>query len=1034
MLTWHNDNARTGQNLQETILTPGNVTPAAFGKLFVISVDGKVDAQPLFVASMYFPARARWFNVLYVVTEHDSAYAFDADTGLQLWKVSLLAAGEVPSDDRGCSQVTPEIGIASTPVIDLQLSQQGTTGGGTMYAVSMSKDMSGHYHHRLHALDLISGAERFGGPVEIQATYPGSGAEGNGGLQTFDPKQHKERSALVLVNGVVYTSWGSHCDFSPYTGWVIGYNAATLARVSILNLTPNGGLGGMWNAGSGPAADAAGNLFLLTGNGTFDTSLNTAGFPANGDYGNAFVKLATGGTLTVADYFTMTNTTMESNGDVDLGSGGVMLLPSRNDAHGRPRSLAVGAGKDSHMYVVDQNNLGKYTPGTNAIYQDLPSSIGSVFSSPAWFAGTLYYGAVNDALKAFPFTNGAFGSTAASHSAISFGYPGSTPSISANGASNGIVWAAENGGTAVLHAYDASDLSHELYNSNQAPSGSDHFGAGNKFVVPTVTNGKVYVGTTNGVGVFGLRCSYSILPQGPVVSPLAGQQALTTTATSGCAWTAVSNASWLTIVSGSSGTGNGTVSYSIEANSSLVPRTGTLVIAGQTITVTQLGTAGIATSLSTASGSGPFQTFAAVFWDSNGYQSLSWGEVLFAVSPSGGGQPFCLVHYDSPGNALWLLGDAGFFIGPITPGAPSRLLENNACAVNGQLTSVTKSGVNVSLNLAVSFKSAFQGSKNTYLRALGSSTGGEPGFVAQGTWNVTAPSADSMTLTPSSGSASAQYFSATFTDPGAFGGQIFGWAQMLFAVAPDGGGQPFCDVHYDRSGNGLWLFGDDGFFLGPITPGMVSTALQNSYCAIDTLNSSAVNGTNGLQLTAAVSFKPPFAGSKNVYLRQLDALNRDTGMQPAGTWTVTDTVAPAWVRPAAGTGATQMFNATYYHPNGTSSIQWTELLFASAPDGGGQPFCLVYYDQAGGGLWLYGDAGAFIGPVTPGVTSNALQTSSCGINTAASSSSVSGGSLTLNVVVTFHGAFHGATNTYLRALDTNGNDTGWQQKGAWMIP
>jgi hypothetical protein len=498
VLTWHNDNARTGQNLQEAVLTPANVNAASFQKLFVIDVDGKVDAQPLYVPALSIPGNGV-HNVLYVVTEHDSAYAFDADTGSQLWQVSLLGAGETTSDDRGCGQVVPEIGITSTPVIDLQSGPHGT-----MYAIAMSKSGSATYFQRLHALDLTTGGEEFGGPVNVQATVHGSGAEGKSGVVTFEPQQHKERAALVILNGVVYTSWSSHCDIAPYTGWVMGYSEATLAQVSVLNLTPNGSDGGIWGSGAGPGVDASGNLYLLMGNGTFDTVLTGGGFPASGDYGNAFMKLSMGsGGLAVADYFTMSNTTSESDGDVDLGSGGLLVLPPLNDAQGQSRSLAVGAGKDQKIYVVDRNNLGKFM-GKDSIYQEMPSSLsGQVFSSPAWFNNTLYYGASGDALKAFSFSNGTFGTTPASQSAATFGFPGATPSISANGAANAIVWIAENANTAVLHAFDASDLSKELYNSNQAANGRDNFGEGNKFVTPTVVNGKVYVPTTSGVGVFG---------------------------------------------------------------------------------------------------------------------------------------------------------------------------------------------------------------------------------------------------------------------------------------------------------------------------------------------------------------------------------------------------------------------------------------------------------------------------------------------------------------------------------------------------
>lgn len=498
VLTWHNDIARSGQNLQETTLTPANVNSQGFGKLFTIPVDGKVDAQPLYVPALAFPGKGS-HNALFVVTEHASAYAFDADSGSVLWQVSLLGSGETTSDDLGCGQVTPEIGITSTPVIDPQSGPNGT-----MYAVAMSKDASGNYHQRLHALNVLTGAEEFSGPVEIRATYLGSGDEGSVTNQSFNEKQHVERAALTLVNGVIYTAWSSHCDINPYTSWIIGYNEATLQQAAVLNLTPNGDEGGLWQAGAGPAVDAAGNLYVLVGNGTFDTQLNADGFPSKGDYGNGFVKISTsGGALAVADYFTMSNTVAESNADEDLGSGGAMLLPQLNDAQGNSRVLGVGAGKDGHIYVVDTNNMGKFNPGGDHIFQEITSALGPVYCSPAWFNGNLYYGSVGMPLQMLPFAAGRFGNPS-SGSAAAFEFPGATPSISANGTSNGIVWAAENSSAAVLHAYSASNLSVELYNSNQEPNGRDHFGSGNVFIVPMVVNGKVYVGTTNGVGVFGL--------------------------------------------------------------------------------------------------------------------------------------------------------------------------------------------------------------------------------------------------------------------------------------------------------------------------------------------------------------------------------------------------------------------------------------------------------------------------------------------------------------------------------------------------
>jgi hypothetical protein len=495
VLTYHNDASRTGQNLDEKILTPRNVNSTNFGKLGFLSVDGLVDAEPLYVSNLMVAGHPH--NVVFAVTEHDSIYAFDADTFNQLWQVTVRGAKETPSDDRGCGQVSPEIGITSTPVISFN-----NKGRGTMYLVAMSKDNYGNYFQRLHALDVTTGAEISGSPTTIEATFPNL----QGGT-TFDPKQYKERASLLLLDGKIYTSWASHCDNGVYTGWVMGYDAATLKQVSVLNLTPNGSDGAIWMSGAGPAADAQGNIYLLDGNGTFDKTFDSAGFPTNGDFGNGFLKLsASGSKLSVADYFNMHNTNAESDADQDLGSGGALVLPDFKDASGKTWQLAVGAGKDAHMYVVNRNSMGKFnTKKDNAIYQELDHALaGAVFSMPAYFNSTVYFGAVGDSLKAFSVVNAKLVPKAASKTSGTFAYPGTTPSISSNGASNGIVWAVESRGSdaGVLHAYDASNLAHELYNSNQAGT-RDNF-SDNKYITPMIANGKVFVGTPTGIIVFGL--------------------------------------------------------------------------------------------------------------------------------------------------------------------------------------------------------------------------------------------------------------------------------------------------------------------------------------------------------------------------------------------------------------------------------------------------------------------------------------------------------------------------------------------------
>lgn len=498
VVTYQYDNGRDGANQAETTLTPANVNSTTFGKLGFYSVDGLVDGQPLYLSQVSIPGNGT-HNVLYVVTEHDSVYAFDADSGTTLWQVSLLGSGETTSDSRNCSQVTPEIGITSTPVID-----RSNGPNGALYTVAMSKNGS-NYLQRVHALDLTTGAELFGGPVTVQATFPGTGAASQNGNVTFDPAQYKERTGLLLSNGVLYTMWASHCDDAPYTGWIIGYDALTLAQTQVLDVTPNGNDGAIWMSGAAPAADLDGDIYFLDANGTFDTTLDANSFPANGDFGNSFLKLSPSPILTVADYFTMSGTVAESNADEDLGSGGAVVLMDLTDNGGHVHQLAVGAGKDSVIYVVDRNAMGKFNPTTDGIYQEIPGALGGqVFSKPAVFNDTVYYGAVGDSIRAFPITNAMLATTASQTTSHTFTYPGTTPTISSNGASNAILWAVENSNPAVLHAYDATNLATELYNSNQAAGSRDHFGKGNKFMVPIVVNGKVFVGTPNGVAVFGL--------------------------------------------------------------------------------------------------------------------------------------------------------------------------------------------------------------------------------------------------------------------------------------------------------------------------------------------------------------------------------------------------------------------------------------------------------------------------------------------------------------------------------------------------
>ncbi len=606
VLTYHNDNARTGQNLSETQLTPANVNSASFGKLFNLIVDGKVDAQPLYVSGLSIPG-AGVYNVVFVPTEHDSVYAFDAATGNKLWQISVLKPGETTSDARNCGQVIPEIGITATPVIDLKAGPHGT-----IYLVSMSKDASGNYYQRLHALDLTSGAEEFGGPIDVHATYPGTGENSVNGSVVFDPKQYKERAALLLLNGVVYTSWTSHCDIQPYTGWTIGYDESTLAQTSIFNFAPNGSEASIWDSGAGPASDANGNLYFSVANGTFDTNLNSQGFPSQADYGNSFLKLQlTNGKLQAADYWTMYNTIAESDRDEDLGSGGLLLIPDVQDGSGQIKHLGVGAGKDANVYLFDRDNMGKFNSTNNSnIYQELPNALqGGEYGMPAWFNGTVYFGAVGDSIRAFPLSAGKLSATPSSITSNRFPYPGSIPSVSANGAANGIVWAVESSNAAVLHAYDATNLGTELYNSNQVANGRDQFGAGNKFIAPTIADGKVFVGTQNSVGVFGLFQPPTVsAPAPPAPTPVPVSPSAILLSASPAAITAGTAVVFTATVSSAAGVPGGSVAFSegttvletgsLNANGVAVFSTGALGVGTHSIVAAYSGSAAFAASTS----------------------------------------------------------------------------------------------------------------------------------------------------------------------------------------------------------------------------------------------------------------------------------------------------------------------------------------------------------------------------------------------------------------------------------------------------
>jgi hypothetical protein len=520
VLTWHVDNARTGQNTNETVLTPADVNTNTFGKLFSYTLDGYMPAQPLILPNVTVPGQGTR-NLVFAVTEHDSIYAFDADdggTGAPLWHVSLInsSAGVYtlsPGTDLASFTTGfdgSDLGITSTPVIDPIT--------GTIYVVAMTKEAVNNvtnFYNRLHALDVATGAEKFGGPVLIQGTVPGvgDGHDANGNVP-FMQLQHHNREALLLNNGMVYIAFTGHFDIPPYHGWVFAYDAHTLAQTGMFNANANGSGGGFWQAGCGPAVDIAGNLYLESGNGNFDAPNNV--------YGNTVLKLSTTNGLALADYFTPYNQLDLNLQDIDVGSAGQVVLPDSVGSVAHPHLLVAGS-KAGAVYLLDRDNMGHYSGNGSSdpqIVQTL-SGVSGQWSTAGYFNGKLYFVGNGDFLKMFSITNAAISTSPIAQSGTKISFPGASPVISANGTSNAIVWVLQTSGSpnnnAVLHAYDANNVTNELYNSAQNAA-RDAAGNSVKFAVPAVVNGKVYVPAINSLTVYG---SSTFLPA-PSFSPNGG--------------------------------------------------------------------------------------------------------------------------------------------------------------------------------------------------------------------------------------------------------------------------------------------------------------------------------------------------------------------------------------------------------------------------------------------------------------------------------------------------------------------------------
>ncbi len=499
VLTGQYNRRRTSANLHETRLTPANVNPRDFGKLFSLHVDGQVYAQPLYVSHLFLPGRG-YRNVIFVATEGDSVYAFDAagQPRTPLWQVHFTHPARgittVPAGDLHCDQITPQVGITATPVISLRRH--------AIYVVSRTRIAATHgvrYLQQLHALDLATGRELFSGPVAIRASAPGTGDGSRNGRVFFDPRRNNARAALLLSNGQVYIAFAAPCDAIPYHGWVLAYNADTLRQTAVFTPSPDGNDGGIWQSGAGLAAGRAGHIYAAIGNGAFDA----ASRPPRPDYGDSVLRLGyRAGRLAVLDEFTPWNHHALNLRDGDLGSGGPVLLPGK---------LLVQAGKGGTIYLLNRDHLGGAGVGRDRIVESLPHAIGGMWGNPAFWNGNLYFAPAGERMRQFRVWHGKITARPVAESQAKFYYPGATPVVSADGGRNGIVWVLQLGAyrasgfdqPPVLRAYSAINIGRQLYSSRKHPR-RDTPGGEVKFASPLVAAGRVYVPGRNDISVYGL--------------------------------------------------------------------------------------------------------------------------------------------------------------------------------------------------------------------------------------------------------------------------------------------------------------------------------------------------------------------------------------------------------------------------------------------------------------------------------------------------------------------------------------------------
>ncbi|MFL6436210.1 MAG: alkaline phosphatase family protein [Terriglobales bacterium] len=872
--TYRYDLGRTGQNLNEAVLTPSNVNANSFGALFTYSLpaDSYVYAQPLYLPNVNIPGMGLR-NVLYLATEHDIVYAFDADgtTSTPYWTADLaLRVGGSPVRTSGTTHddyLGPQLGVTSTPVID-----QST---GTIYVVANTME-GGNRVQRLHALDVTTGAEKFGGSVVIQ---------GSASSATFDPSIQNQRPALLLANGNVYIGWGAYGDNGPYHGWVMAYNAATLEQIAVYCTTPTGSAGSNWMLGA-LTADADGSVYTVTGNGTVGT----------GNHGESVIKLTS--TLALVNGFTPTNYDALNANDLDLGGGGLLQLP---DQPGAAPHLAVLAGKEGSLYVLDRDNLGQFDTASDHAVQDIPNAFTNCnvdgecnFQTPAYWQNKVYLIAANHPLQVYQLTNGTLSTSPVFLGPTTFVAPrGASPMISANGSSNGIVWAlrvddqSSAAPPAILYAYDATNAN-ELYNSTQNQS-RDGLGQAQFFIVPVIANGRVYVATRNQVTAYGLLASKTA--QAPTiqlgVNPASGGAPLTVTASTSGSSDPNSGgniaSSWIdfgdgTVVNATTAThtynnpGHYTVLATVYDN---------LGRSSGTSKVVNVANGPAVLGVSPPSGNGSGGVFSFQYSDGAGASALNEAEQIF--NTVAGYQNGCSTIYFASSNSFYLINDATHMLGPLTPGS-SGTLQNSQCTLNGSQSTVSISGTTLTVNVSLTFSPTFAGAKNIYSWANDKARS-DSGVQTVGTWTVpTSATPIVLGVSPSSGNGSGGVFSFQYSD-GA-GASALNEAEQIFNTVA--GYQNGCSTIYFASSNSFYLINDATHMLGPLTPGSSGT-LQNSQCTLNGSQSTvSISGTT-LTVNVSLTFSASFAGNKNIYSWANDNTGSDSGVQTVGTWTVPTT-------------------------------------------------------------------------------------------------------------------------------------------------